>query len=71
MLAKTLQIRLQSILRDDISAEQTAFLSLRFILDNIVLNQETLQCSKLSRQPIVFLELDFSKAYDKVSCISS
>ena len=44
-----------------------AFLPLRFILDNIVLTQESLQWAKLSRQPTVFLKLDFSKAYDKVS----
>ena len=42
IFAKTLQIRLQPMLRDVISPEQTAFLPLRFILDNIVLTQETL-----------------------------
>ena len=35
--AKALQIRLQPMLRDIISPDKTAFLSLRFILDNIVL----------------------------------
>ena len=67
ILAKTLQLRLQPILRDVISPEQTAFLPLRFILDNIVLTQESLQWAKVSKQPTVFLKLDFSKAYDKVS----
>ena len=67
--AKTLQLRLQPLLRDVISPEQTAFLPLRFILNNIVLTQETLQWAKTSRQPTVFLKLDFSKAYDKVSWI--
>ena len=65
--AKTLQLRLQPILRDVISPEQTAFLPLRFILDNIVLTQKSLHWAKTSRQPTVFLKLDFSKAYDKVS----
>ena len=65
--AKTLQLRLQPILRDVISPEQTAFLPLRFILDNVVLTQETLHWAKTSRQPTIFLKLDFSKAYDKVS----
>ena len=55
------------MLRDVISPEQTNFLPLRFILDNIVLTQETLHWAKTSRQPTVFLKLDFSKAYDKVS----
>ena len=67
IFAKTLQLRLQPMLRDVISPEQTAFLLLRFILDNIVLAQETLHWAKTSRQPTVFLKLDFSKAYDKVS----
>ena len=67
ILAKTLQLRLQPNLRDVISPEQTAFLPLRFILDNIILTQETLDWAKTSKQPTVFLKLDFSKAYDKVS----
>ena len=65
--AKTLQTRLQPMLTDVISPEQTTFLPLRFIMDNIVLTQETLHWARISRQPTVFLKLDFSKAYDKVS----
>ena len=67
IFAKTLQLRLQPMLRDVISPEQTTFLPLRFILDNIVLTHETLHWAKPSRQPTEFLKLDFSKAYDKVS----
>ena len=55
--AKTLQLRLQPMLRDVISPEQTAFLPLRFILDNIVLTQETLHWAKTSRQPTVLIFL--------------
>ena len=55
------------MLSDVISPEQTAFLSLRYILDNIVLTQKTLHWAKVSRQPSVFLQFDFAKAYDKVS----
>lgn len=58
---------LQLVLCDIISPEQIAFFPLRFILDNIVLTQETLYWAKTSRQPTIFLKLDFSKAYDKVS----
>lgn len=66
IFAKTLQLRLQPILRDVISPEQTVFLSLWFILDNIVLTHEALHWTKESRQPTVFLKLDFSKAYNKI-----
>ena len=67
IFAKALQMRLQPLLRDVISPEQTVFLPLRFSLDNIVLTQETLHWAKKSNQPSIFLKLDFSKAYDKVS----
>lgn len=66
IFAKTLQLRLQPILRDVISLEQTTFLPLRFILDDIVLTQESLHWAKASKQPTVFLKLDFTKIYDKV-----
>ena len=66
IFAKALQLRLQSIMRYVISPEQTTFLPLRFILDNIVLTQETLYWAKASKQPTVFLKLDLSKAYHKV-----
>ena len=67
IFAKTLQRRLQPMLRDVISQEQIIFLPLRFILDNIVLTQKTLHSAKTSRQPTVFLKLNFSKVYDKIS----
>lgn len=67
IFAKTLQLRLQPILRDVISPKQMALLLLRFILDNIVLTQESLHWAKTSKQATMFLKLDFSKAYDKVS----
>lgn len=67
VFAKTLQRRLQPVLCDIVSPEQTAFLPMRFILDNMVLTQETLHWAKTSRQPTIFLKLDFSKPYDKVS----
>lgn len=67
IFVKTLQLRLQSILRDVIIPEQIAFLPLRFILDNIVLTHESLHWAKSFRQPTIFLKLDFSKVYDKIS----
>jgi hypothetical protein len=50
-----------------ISLDQTTFLLLQFILDNVLLIHKTLDWVKRFRQHVVFLELDFSKAYDKVS----
>ena len=54
IFAKTLQMRLQSILRDVISPEQTIYLPLMFILDNIMLTQETLHWVCTLRQPTCF-----------------
>jgi hypothetical protein len=66
LFAKTLQRRLQSILMEVISLDQSAFLPMRFIMDNIFLTYETIHYAKQSKQPLLFLKLDFSKAYDKV-----
>jgi hypothetical protein len=65
--AKLLQRRLQPVLVEIISHDQSAFLPLRYILDNIVLTQETLNWAKVSKQPLLLLKLDFAKAYDRVS----
>jgi hypothetical protein len=40
---------------------------MRYILDNIVLTQETINWAKVSKQPLLLLKLDFAKAYDRVS----
>lgn len=42
LFAKVLQLRLQPVLCDIISDDQSAFLPLRYILDNIFMTQETL-----------------------------
>jgi hypothetical protein len=39
---------------------------MRFILDNILLTQETMAWAEFSEQDLIFLKLDFSKAYDRV-----
>jgi hypothetical protein len=66
IFAKTLQRRLQPILMEVISHDQSAFLSMRFILDNIFLTYETIYYANQSKKPLLFLKLDFSKVYDKV-----
>lgn len=64
--AKALQLRLQPVLMETISFDQSVFLPLRFILDNLVLTQETMDWAEQSDQALLFLKLDFSKAYDMV-----
>jgi hypothetical protein len=64
--AKALQLQVQLILMETISHEQLAFLPLRFILDNILLTQQTMAWASQSQQALFFLKLDFAKAYDKV-----
>jgi hypothetical protein len=49
LFAKVLQLRLQPILMDVISMDQSAFLPLRFILDNIFLTHETIAHAKKTR----------------------
>jgi hypothetical protein len=66
LFAKYLQLRLQPIINEVISHDQSAFLPMHFILDNIFLIYETIAYTKESNQPLLFLKLDFSKAYDKL-----
>jgi hypothetical protein len=46
---------------------QSTFLPLRYILDNIVLMQETISWAKTSKQQLILFKLDSAKAYDSVS----
>lgn len=64
--AKALQLRLQPVLMEVINFDQSAFLPMRFILDNLLLTQETMAWAEQSNQALLFLKLDFSKAYDMV-----
>lgn len=59
-------MRLQPVLSEIISDDQSAFLPGRFILDNIMMTHETLDWARHSHQPLIFFKLDFSRAYDKV-----
>jgi len=67
IVAKALQIRLQLLLQEVINPEQSAFLPSRHILGNILLQYKTVEWAKTSNQDLIFLKLDFTKAYDVVS----
>lgn len=66
VFAKILQLRVQPILMEVISFDQSAFLPMRLILDNIMLTHETMDWANHTGQPLIFLKLDFSKAFDMV-----
>jgi hypothetical protein len=66
IFAKTLQMKLQPVLMELISHDQSTFFPMRYILDNIFLTQETISHAKQSNQSLLFFKMDFSKAYDKV-----
>lgn len=66
LLTKVLQLRLQPVLMEVIDYDRSVFLPLRFILDNILLTHETMALAEHTNQPLIFLRLDFSKAYDRV-----
>jgi hypothetical protein len=63
---KTLQLRLQSMLSEIIDLDQTVFIPMRFILDNILVTHETIDHAQRSNQELVFLKLDYRKAFDRV-----
>jgi len=62
-------LRLQGLLQEVISLEQSAFLPLRYILDNVILQYETVQWAQDSNQDLIFLKFDFTKVYDTVSWV--
>lgn len=66
ILAKILQLRLKPLLAEVIDLDQTAFLPTRFILDNILVTSETIDHAKRTKQTLIYLKLDFRKAFDRV-----
>jgi len=67
IVAQALQIRLQNLLKDVISPKQTTFLPSRHIFSNILLQYKSVHWAHESNQDLIFLKLDFTKAYDIVS----
>lgn len=63
---KALHSKLQSILIEIISFDQLAFFSMNFILNNIFLFYWIIEWILQLNQSMIFLKLDFSKAYNIV-----
>ena len=54
-------------LPDLIDEDQIAFLSMRCILDNILVQIETIEWCKESQHSLILLKLEFKRAYDIVN----
>ena len=67
ILSKLMASRLKSILPSIISQEQTGYVEGRQITDSIILTQELLHSLKTKRTPGMLIQLDLSKAFDKIS----
>ncbi len=60
---KVLQRYLQPIFVNIMNMNQLTFLLLKYILDDIVLIHEMLDCTRKLEQSLAFLELDYSKVF--------
>jgi len=59
--------RLKPILPSIISQEQSGYVEGRQITDSIILNQEVLHSIKTQKIPGMLIQLDLSKAFEKIS----
>jgi hypothetical protein len=59
IVAKALQKRIQPIMSEIIHEDQTSFLPMRYILDNVLLQHEAIEWARESRQEMLLLKLDF------------
>ncbi len=67
IFAKALQMRLQPIFMEVIDKEQFGFLPVKFILDNVLLVNETINQAWCNNQPLVVPKQNFAKVYDNVN----
>lgn len=67
IISKIIANRLKRILPGIISLEQSGYVEGRQILDNILLAQEMIHSLHARKVPGMLMQLDLSKAYDKVS----
>eukprot|EP00253_Pinus_taeda_P008428 PITA_08428 len=67
IISKVIASRLKTILPGIISEEQSGYVEGRQILDNILLAQEMIHSLHSRKEAGMLMQLDLSKAYDKVS----
>lgn len=67
LLSKILANRLKAKMPDLISCNQTAFIKGRQIMDNFVATRELLQYIASSTNSVIFLKIDFAKAFDSIN----
>ncbi|KAL3690929.1 hypothetical protein R1sor_004580 [Riccia sorocarpa] len=67
VIAKILALRLKSMLPDIIDVQQTGFVAGRSIVDNVLSLRLAQEWAATSVQDVLFIKLDFQKAYDRVS----
>lgn len=69
LVSKTMNDRLKSVMHSIISSNQSAFISGRLIIDNIIVAYELLHSLKKNKKGKVgkmVVKLDMSKTYDRV-----
>lgn len=66
ILAKSIAKRVKYFLLLNVRPEQTGFFKGRYIMDNIIGIWEGMERAHQSNQDILFMKIDFEKAYDKV-----
>jgi hypothetical protein len=65
--SKLLTLRLEKIYQRLIAKEQSAFISGRYILENVVIAHEVLHSLHRNNHPGVIFKIDYEKAYDRVN----
>lgn len=66
MIAKLLANWIKKVANRIVDKQQTGFLEGRDILDNLMTYKLAQEWAPVSKQPVIFLKLDFTKAYDWV-----
>lgn len=67
LIAKLLANRIKGVASQMMDQQQTGFLEGGDILDNLITYKLGQELATLTKQPFIFLKLDFTKAYDRVA----